>query len=375
MKKKFIIILLLLVTVKAYAQLPGGNFKIKGHISKLETGTIFFSYPYNEKLMIDSSKIVNGNFEFSGKISQPVMAYIRLDNTEIIDRKALYIFLEPTIINVDLNNEPFSTVTVEGSKTHSELMEWKHQDTNLKNKFAGVLNKVLFENEVSKHKILEDSLVLYNDQKILLDYTFIINHPKSYVSPYLLGVYYRNFTVAQLKDIYNNMGSKLQTSVYGKELFKHLHKMVSNTKGDVAANIVSNDYMNNKDFNLKSLKGQYVIIDFWGSWCLPCIKLMPHLVEEHNEYKNKNIVFVSVCRDYNANLNKCKNIVNQLGMNWVNLWDSEDKTDVNGITSIYNVGVYPTFILIDPNGEILERGEGEYGYFKCKAQLEKIFTL
>jgi thiol-disulfide isomerase/thioredoxin len=369
------IIILLLFVTKAFSQPPGGNFKINGHISKLETGVIFFSYSNNKKVIVDSSKIVNGNFEFSGKISEPVIAYLRLDNSYVVDSKAQYVFLEPSIITIELSDKPFLTIKVEGSKSHNELMEWKWQDDNLKNKFAGALAQFQSENDVNKHKILADSLVLYKDQRILQNYNFIVNHPHSYFSPYLLSTNYRNYTVTQLTGIYNSMDNKIQTSAYGELLFKNIHKMVSNTKGDVAANIVSIDYVNNKDFKLDALKGKYIIIDFWGSWCLPCIKLIPSLVEEHNRYKDKNIVFISVCRDYNANLNKCKDIVNRLGMNWINLWDSEDKTDVNGITSIFNVGVYPTFILIGPNGDILERGEADYGYFKCKAQIEKIFKL
>jgi hypothetical protein len=47
-----------------------------------------------------------------------------------------------------------------------------------------------------------------------------------------------------------------------------------------------------------------------------------------------------------------------------------DKKEPNGITGVYNIGVFPTFIVIDPNGKIIAREEGAYGYYKCKDLLE-----
>ncbi|SHM81798.1 TlpA disulfide reductase family protein [Mucilaginibacter sp. OK098] len=368
MKKNLIHITLLLFAGNVFSQAPDSAFKIKGHIANLDKGTIYFNYFYN-KSIVDSSKIVNGNFEFSGKIAYPVIGYLKLSNNLAIDHTSQYIFLEPTLINVALTDKPLSTVKVQGSKTHDELMAWKNADNDLKQIFSRVLNYTPDKKDTINLKNYEDSLVLYNKQKHLVEYDFFKSHPKSYVTPYLLAIHYHYYTVEELNEIYNNMGAILQASINGKYLLTNIAKIAGNSVGTMATNIISRDYINNKVFNLLSLRGKYVMIDFWGSWCQPCIKLLPDLVEENKKYKNKDIAFVSIADDYNANQNKCKEIVSKLGMNWVNLWSSQDKKDINGITTVYNVGVFPTFILIDPNGKVIAREDGEYGYFKCKALL------
>jgi thiol-disulfide isomerase/thioredoxin len=184
---------------------------------------------------------------------------------------------------------------------------------------------------------------------------------------------YRQYSASQLKKVYEALDPAIAGTTYGKAFLDNIHKMTDNSTGDIAAEISATDYIDNKPFSLKAQKGKYVIVDFWGSWCKPCIQLIPSLVTEYNKYKDKNIEFISVCRDYNGNMSKCKEIATTLGMTWTNLWDSEDKTDKSNITSVYNVGIYPTTILVGPNGEILERGDGDLGFLKCKNRLEKIF--
>jgi thiol-disulfide isomerase/thioredoxin len=115
-----------------------------------------------------------------------------------------------------------------------------------------------------------------------------------------------------------------------------------------------------------------VLIDFWGSWCVPCLNLLPEIVEESKKYKGKDIVLVSVCVDQDKNLKQCKNIIKKLGMNWVNLWSSQDEKNIVSIANQYKIGVFPAFILVDPTGKVIERNEGDAGYFKIKALLSTL---
>lgn len=368
-------IIALLFVAKAFSQSAGGAFEIHGHISQIQARVIFFSHTFNNKTVIDSSNILNGDFTFSGKIAYPSTGYFRLDKSVVIDANSLLIFLEPTTINVELKGKQFSTIKIEGSKTHDEYLIWKNQYTALRSKFAKVLLQSENEKDAGKHEMFQDSIALYYSQRDSMTYDFFTRYNNSYVTPYLLSTTYRNYNCLQLKKVYDSFNDGLKASNYGQLLFRNIEKMKANTTGDIAANIASSDYVNGKSFDMRAQRGKYIAIDFWGSWCQPCLKLMPSVVEEHSKYKDKNIVFISVCRDYNANKDKCKEIVNKLGMNWINLWDSQDKTDENSTSAIYNVGVYPTFIVIGPNGDILERGEGDYGYLKYKKQLEKVFGL
>ena len=361
----------MLLAVNVFGQ-QDSAFHIKGHISGLNNGVIFLHYyGYLNRLVIDSSAIINGDFQFTGKIIQPEVAFIKMSKSPVEAAKPSFIFLEPTEMQVEMKNDPFSTIAITGSVSNNELMEWKAADKKIQEQFVTVNNDPP-DNDSAKRKLHQDSLVQFYDQRNTMSYNFMEKYPQSYFTGYFIDGHYQNYTIAQLEVIYNSMGDELQKSIYGKQLLNDMNAMNGSSEGTLAANIVSKDYISNADFDLSALKGKYVLFDFWGSWCVPCIKLLPTLVKEHEQYKGKNIVFVSVARDYNGNQNKCRDIVNKLGMNWINLWDSMDTIDPKGITTAYKVGDYPTFILIDPYGRVIERGSTEYGYLKCKAALEKV---
>jgi len=111
------------------------------------------------------------------------------------------------------------------------------------------------------------------------------------------------------------------------------------------------------------------LIDFWGSWCQPCMRLLPEQVKDNAKYRDKNVVFVSVSFDADERQNQCREIVKRLGMTWVNLWSSQDKKTPDNIANLYNIGTYPAFILIDPDGKIIAKEDSESGYYKIKQLL------
>lgn len=131
--------------------------------------------------------------------------------------------------------------------------------------------------------------------------------------------------------------------------------------GTLAPDITSVDIQTNASFNLNSHKSQYVLLDFWGSWCIPCIRLMPELKQLHEKYKDQ-ITFVSIAYDKASNRGKVLNLIHANSMNWTQLFDDRDKS--NSITDRYKVNEFPTSILIDPAGEIIFRGTADMGLRK-----------
>lgn len=108
-------------------------------------------------------------------------------------------------------------------------------------------------------------------------------------------------------------------------------------------------------FALSSLRGNFVLLDFWGSWCAPCIKLIPDLIQLSKKYKD-NLKLVSIAYDRKENLDKLNKIIKDKQMDWIHLFTDQTKDD--NLSSLYNVSTYPTSILIDPDGKILTRSVG-----------------
>jgi len=370
MKKNLILLVFTFYTSLAYAQTESGAFTVAGHIDKLDQGTIFFCYQAADNHSVsDSCKIVNGQFSFAGQIAHPVRCYLQLTSLRRLDRKVQVFYLEQNSINIELSSDPLMIISVKGSKTTDEFMEWRTADKEITAKFSSAFNSSPPESDSVATKKHEDSVAQCAEQKHAAEYNFIRLHPQSYVTPELLIGHYRYYTADQLKQIYNELGDRLQASASGQYLLKNIALMSGVSTGSTAVNIIGTDYITGNKFDLSQQRGKFVLIDFWGSWCQPCMRLLPEQVKDNAKYRDKNVVFVSVSFDADERQNQCREIVKRLGMTWVNLWSSQDKKTPDNIANLYNIGTYPAFILIDPDGKIIAKEDSESGYYKIKQLL------
>lgn len=106
------------------------------------------------------------------------------------------------------------------------------------------------------------------------------------------------------------------------------------------------------DFRLSSLRGQWVILDFWASWCMPCRALIPHLKEVYTRYHTDGLEVVSVSAD--ANHDAWKKAMGQERMPWKQVVDTylggESFSDV---ATNYGIGSVPYLILLDKQGKTI----------------------
>ena len=115
-------------------------------------------------------------------------------------------------------------------------------------------------------------------------------------------------------------------------------------------------------------KGKVVLVDFWASWCGPCRREMPNLVEAYAKYKGKNFEIVGVSLDQNAD--SWKEAIKTLKMTWPQMsdlkyWNSEG-------AQLYAVNSIPHTMLIDGEGTIIARGlHGEELQTKIAEALKK----
>lgn len=110
--------------------------------------------------------------------------------------------------------------------------------------------------------------------------------------------------------------------------------------------------INGKPLSLSDLRGKWVVLDFWGSWCPWCIKGFPALKEAYKEYNGKIEVLGIDCRDSEE---VWKEAVKKYELPWLQVYNPGD----NGLVEKYEIQGYPTKFIIDPEGNIANVTIGE----------------
>jgi thiol-disulfide isomerase/thioredoxin len=144
------------------------------------------------------------------------------------------------------------------------------------------------------------------------------------------------------------------------------NKKLNNTK---APNFDYENHAGGKT-SLESLKGKYVYIDVWATWCGPCRQEIPFLQKVEEKFHDKNIAFVSISVDVEKDHDKWKKFVSEKNLGGIQLfadnnWNS-DFIKAFGINSI------PRFILIDPTGNVIDADAKRPSDTQLTAQLESL---
>lgn len=130
------------------------------------------------------------------------------------------------------------------------------------------------------------------------------------------------------------------------------------------------DFKTQESFSVKPVNGKYLLLDFWGTWCVPCIKGIPDLKEISDRYHNILDV-VSFAWDEAGDTVLLKKIIKDNKMNWRHVWIDRDNSPVSQVTQ-FKIQGYPTFILVSPHGRILYRGVGLNSFDPIRKLLESV---
>ena len=188
--------------------------------------------------------------------------------------------------------------------------------------------------------------------------TFVNEHLDSDVSLYLLA----NLGMDNIRELLPKLADKVKNGPLAA-LYQSLDNMLAKeqareeakkaiTEGAPAPDFTLKD-INGKDLALSSLRGKYVVLDFWGSWCGWCIKGIPDMKKYYDKYKNKMEILGIDCNDTEE---KWKEAVKEHDIPWLHVRNESGKNDVS---ILYAIEGYPTKIVVDPEGKIAKVVVGE----------------
>lgn len=362
----------------------GGNdagedsFVIKGNFTNTKKDSVYLDeLTSTDMIPVDSAVITeDGDFYFKVKPKEIGFYLLKMadDNfvTLLIDKG------ETVEITADAKQILY-TYTVNGSKG-SELI-WKlnqHKKVNLDkvDSLSAVYKTSLGKPDFTEIKNSLDStyIIIFNDEK-----EFAKNLIDSNISSLacLIAIYEQFgrenlFSEKDTSDFayFEKLDKSLMKAYTGNIHVDEFHKHVSEVKRLKAELVLAENKLSEgseaPDFtlytpdsstsvSLSSLKGKYVLIDFWASWCAPCRKNNPKLVALYNKYKDKDFTILGVSLDrekdsWTKAIAKDKLVWTQVSD--LQYWESP-------VAKLYNVQEIPYSVLVDKEGKIVAKSTDE----------------
>ncbi|PSL48388.1 thiol-disulfide isomerase/thioredoxin [Chitinophaga niastensis] len=336
----------------------------------------------------DTPQVINGDqFIFKGNVEGPVLVTVisghpasRFEMSKggmFVPAPRLEFILTGTSIRIDGDATTLYKATVKGGKENDELNALKKKTLPLTQKSWEMKQQSL------SHRRPEDSTLRKElmaemgktaDQTKEVQKQFVATHPASYVSITLLTTMYSDYTAAEYEKVFNNLAPAYKETFLGKYVAGKVAGTKATELGATAINFTKTDN-NGQPFTLSSLKGKYVLLDFWGSWCGPCRASHPHLKELYTEYKGKGLEIVGIADEKAGELEQAKGAwlkaIQGDGLPWIQVLNNFGKEKDDLVTK-YAISGFPTKILLDKDGKIIFKIVGAGGTDLDEA-LKKVF--
>ena len=310
MKKLLLLLALVSVCSGIYGQ---GKIKFQAEIANKNGNSIFINDNANKT--IKEIKI-DGKGIFKGEIVAPAGFYMMFDGVEFAQ-----LYLKPGFdLKLKMDAKLFDESIVFTGKGADENNLLANNTISLEKFEAENMKKSkddFFQALGAKNKLDEENLA-----KGKFDATFVDYNKKMWAQEkMMLGMNFQN--------------TKIKNEIIGKpsKSFDYVNRKGGNTK-------------------LEDLRGKYVYIDVWATWCGPCRAEIPFLKKIEEKYHGKNIEFVSISIDVNKDYEKWKNFVTDKQLGGVQLFADKDWSS-DFITS-FGINSIPRFLLIDPQGNVVD---------------------
>lgn len=360
MKKNLCIYLIILISSLLFSckdiEQASSKYLIIGEIKNFkDTIVILEEFGLND-ITYKASADVNseGNFKFDIPLKAQYMYQLR------IGAAVIPIIADGKEIIIKGTHPIFNDITITGSYGTNAILGFIKQ-VNQYNNEMGKVSQIY--DSLSTIGANDSTLKFYSknhrDKASQLK-SFIVQFADTTSNPNLAMYAIRNLDPIkdfdQIEQIAKGFKKRFKNNTLADSFITILNESIVSLKGsgpkvgDIAP-IFTLLSLEGDSLSLTALKGKYVLLDFWASWCPPCRKENPHIVKAYEDFKNKNFTILSVSIDKDQN--KWKAAVQEDGMNWLHVNDPMEWQ--SSLVNIYGFDRIPTNYLINPQGRIIAK--------------------
>lgn len=312
----------------------------------------------------DSTVVANGRFEIAVPYKEPsrYMFYSKYE----LKKKGGYapfgiIVTKPGTVQLKADMETFTNSIVPDSKENDLYLAFIKAGLPARQQIIDKLT-AKYGADFAKHLSQKDPLYgevnqYYNDlnEKFNIGQverlgTFIKTHPDSFTALYLLNNMITVVPADKASLYYNRLAKPYKTTSYALNIQKAIDAKNITAIGRIAPDFEQPDTLG-KMVKLSDLRGQYVLLDFWASWCIPCREENPNVVKAYARFHKKGFTVLSVSLDQPGKKDAWLNAIHHDQLTWTQV--SDLKFWNNAVARLYGIQAIPQNFLLDKEGKII----------------------